>query len=126
MLKFFRGVAFAEGWSTLALFLVAMLGLGLFVSVATRNQLVSVQFALMASMLPALLLSGFLSPIANMPWWLRAISSIVPARYYMVALRGVMLKGNGVIELAPQLLALSCFAACVLVLAVRRFRRRLG
>lgn len=109
-----------------ALFLLAMLGLGLFVSVVTRSQLVAVQFALMISMLPTALLSGFVFPLANMPWPLRALSSVMPGRYYLTALRGIFLKGNGLAELAPQLGALALFAATVVSLSVTRFRRRLS
>ena len=107
------------------LFQLAMLGLGLLISVATKSQLLSSQFSIMISMLPTTLLGGFMFPIANMPWPLRAISAAVPGRYYIVALRGVFLKGNGVVVLAPQLLALAGFAIAVLLVAVRRFRRRL-
>ncbi len=107
------------------LFQLAMLGLGLLISVATKSQLLSSQFSIMISMLPTTLLGGFLFPIANMPWPLRMISAAVPGRYYIVALRGVFLKGNGVVVLAPQILALAGFALGVLAVAVRRFRRRL-
>jgi len=107
------------------LFQLAMLGLGLLISVATKSQLLSSQFSIMLSMLPTTLLGGFLFPIANMPWPLRALSTVVPGRYYIVALRGIFLKGNGAGVLLPQLLALGGFALAVLVIAVRRFRRRL-
>lgn len=109
-----------------ALFLLAMLGLGLLISVVTRSQIVSVQFTLMASMLPTTLLSGFVFPIANMPWPLRAVSAVLPGRYYITVLRGVFLKGNGLDVLASQFLALAVFAAAVTALAVSRFRRRLS
>lgn len=107
------------------LFLLCMLGIGLFVSVATKSQLVSVQFAAMLGYMPAMLLSGFLFPIENMPWPLRAISSAFPARYYLSALRGVMLKGNGLGVLGLDVLALAAFALAVLALAVAKFQRRL-
>lgn len=109
-----------------ALFLLAMLGIGLLVSVVTKSQLVAAQFALLISMLPTALLSGFVFPIANMPWPLRAISSVMPGRYYLTALRGILLKGNGPAELAPQLGVLALFTAVVIPLAVARFRRRLS
>lgn len=109
-----------------ALFVLDMLGVGLLISVVTRSQLVSVQGSLMVSMLPAMLLSGFLFPIQNMPLVLRVISALVPARYYLLTLRGALLKGNGVAELWPQLLALGGFACAVLGLSVFRFRRRLA
>ncbi len=109
-----------------ALFLLAMLGTGLYFSVAMKNQLVAVQFALLVSMLPTTLLSGFMFPIANMPWPLRALSSALPGRYYVTALRGICLKGNGFAELAPQIAALAAFATVVLVIAVAKFRRRVS
>ena len=108
------------------LFQVAMLGLGLLVSVATKSQLLSSQFSIMIAMLPTTLLGGFLFPIANMPWPLRAISRLVPGRYYIVTLRGIFLKGNGLVVLAPQIAALAAFALIVVVVAVRRFERRLA
>lgn len=109
-----------------ALFLIAMLGTGLYFSVATRSQLVAVQFALLVSMLPTTLLSGFMFPVANMPWPLRALSSVLPGRYYISALRAIFLKGSGAIVLAPELAVLAGFAIAINVLAVRRFRRRLS
>src|SRR5262249_54604005 len=72
---------------TIALFLVGALGLGLFVSSVADSQQVAFQIALLASFLPTLMLSGFIFPIASMPPVLRALTVIVPARYFLVALR---------------------------------------
>lgn len=107
------------------LFLLAMLGSGLISSVIAKNQLVAVQFALMVSYMPVAMISGFMFPIANMPKWLQALSMVVPGRYYLTTLRGVLLKGNGVNVLAPDIIALTGFAAALLATAVWRFRRRL-
>jgi ABC-2 type transport system permease protein len=109
-----------------ALFLCAMLGIGLAVSVITKSQLVSVQVALLVTMLPTTLLSGFMFPIANMPWPLRVLASLLPGRYYMTALRGVFLKANGLDVLGPQLLALAVFSTLVLGLGIVKFKRRLA
>jgi len=109
-----------------ALFLCAMLGIGLTVSVITKSQLVSVQVALLVTMLPTTLLSGFMFPISNMPWVLRVIASVLPGRYYITALRGVFLKGNGIGVLAPDLLALAAFSVFVLAVGVVKFQRRLS
>jgi ABC-2 type transport system permease protein len=109
-----------------ALFLLAMLGVGLAVSVLTKSQLVAVQVALLITMLPTTLLSGFMFPIANMPWPLRALSTLLPGRYYITAVRGVFLKANGLEVLAPQLLALAVFSALMLALGVVKFKRRLA
>ncbi|HEU4728864.1 MAG TPA: ABC transporter permease [Kofleriaceae bacterium] len=108
------------------LFLLAMLGTGLYVSVATKSQLVSVQITFMISMLPTTLLSGFMFPIANMPWPLRALAAVLPGRYYIAILRGVLLKGEGFGALAAAFVALTVFAAAVTALAVARFHRRLS
>jgi ABC-2 type transport system permease protein len=107
-------------------FLVGMLGQGLLVSVIARNQLVATQGGALSSLLPSLLLSGMLFPIENMPLPLRALSRIVPARYLVHGLRGVLLKGNGIDVLWPDLLALCLFAVAVLALATARFQRRLA
>ena len=107
------------------LFLMGMLGQGLFISVITRNQQVATQVGLLSSMLPTLLLSGFLTPVENMPLFLRAIAAVLPARYFIQVLRGVMLKGNGLAELWPDLLALLAFALAMVALSTARFKRRL-
>jgi ABC-2 type transport system permease protein len=107
------------------LFLLGMLGIGIWVSVRTKAQLLAVQFALMASYLPAMMLSGFMFPIANMPWPLRMLSTVVPARFYINLLRGTMLKGNTADVFTSAILALCVFAAAMITLTVRSFQRRL-
>jgi ABC-2 type transport system permease protein len=108
------------------LFLLGMLGQGLLISVLAKNQLVASQAGVVSAMLPSMLLSGFMFPIENMPAVLKAISSVVPARYFIHALRSILLKGGGVAEISPDLLALGAFAAVVTGLAVLRFRRRIA
>lgn len=108
------------------LFLLSVLGIGLLVSVTTKNQMLAVQFALVAAYMPVAMLSGFLFPIANMPWWLRAASTAVPGRYFLTMLRDVLLKGSGLFAVGPQLAALGVFAVLILALAVSRFKRRLA
>ncbi|MCP3103910.1 ABC transporter permease [Myxococcus sp. K15C18031901] len=119
-----RGSLVALGLGAL-LFLVGMLGQGLLISVVTRNQMVATQVATISSVLPSMLLSGFIFPIENLPLPLKVISTVIPARYFVSTLRGVLLRGNGLDVLWPQLLALALFAVFVLVLATRRFQRRL-
>ena len=107
-------------------FLVGMLGQGLLVSVLAKNQTVATQAGVMSSLLPSLLLSGMIFPIENMPLPLQALSRIVPARYLVHGLRGVLLKGNGLAVLWPDLLAQLLFAVAIIALATRRFQRRLA
>jgi ABC-2 type transport system permease protein len=118
----FRGSAIA--FSVLSvLFLTGMLGQGLMISVIARNQMVATQAAAMSSMLPSMLLSGFVFPIENMPGPLEAISHVVPARYYVEGLRAILLRGNGLEVLWPQALALTLFAALMIAISTARFRR---
>ncbi|MBU8894708.1 ABC transporter permease [Corallococcus sp. H22C18031201] len=107
------------------LFLIGMLGQGLLISVVTRNQVVATQVATLTSMLPSMLLSGFIFPISNLPAPLRLLSTLIPARYFVSVLRGVLLRGNGLEVLWPQLGALALFALLILAAAMARFQRRL-
>ena len=107
------------------LFLAAALGQGLLISVMTRNQQVATQVGAVSSLLPGLLLSGFLFPIANMPIALQVISAVLPARYYLSLLRGVMLKAAPIGDLWPDLAAMAAFATVTIVIATLRFRRTL-
>lgn len=118
----FRGSAVAL-FVLSVLFLVGMLGQGLLISIATRNQMVATQVATMSSMLPAMLLSGFLFPIENMPAPLQAVTAIIPARYFVDGLRGVLLRGNDLQDVANEAFALGMFATVVIVLSTLRFKR---
>ena len=80
---------------SLTLFLIGALGLGLLISSIADSQQVAFQVALLASFLPTVMLSGFIFPIASMPPALQVVTYIVPARYFLIALRGVVLKGAG-------------------------------
>lgn len=107
-------------------FLVGMLGQGLLISVVTKNQLVATQAGALSALLPSMLLSGMLFPIENMPAILQAFSHLIPARYMVHTLRGVLLKGNGLDVLWPDLLAQLVFSVFILALATARFPRRLA
>lgn len=107
------------------LFLVGVLGQGLFISMVTKSQQVATQIGAITAILPSLLLSGFLFPIQNMPPPLRAISHIVPARWFIAALRAVLLQGRGLEAVWPSFVGLACFAIGILTLTTLRFRRRL-
>lgn len=104
-------------------FVAGALALGLFVSTLADSQQVAFQIALLASFLPTFILSGFVFPIASMPGVVQAFTYIVPARYYLVALRGIALKGVGLEYVWPQIAALLIFTAVVMALAAVRLRR---
>lgn len=107
-------------------FLVAMLGQGLFISVVAKNQLVATQAGMLSSMLPSLLLSGMVFPIENMPAAFQALSLAIPARHLVHAFRSVLLKGSGFGSIWPDLLAMALFALLILGLATTRFKRRIA
>ncbi len=108
----------------LAVFLIGALGTGLLVSTMADSQQVAFQAAMLVAFLPTFLLSGFIFPIASMPVVLQYITLVVPARYFLVALRGVVLKGLELSALWPSLLALSVYALLVLGLSSARLGRR--
>ena len=121
----FRGSVLLLALMTL-LFLAGALGLGMFISAVLKSQVLATQVAMVATYLPALLLSGFLFDIAAMPKVLRAITYIVPARYYVNVTRGVLLKGVGIEVLWVQGLFMVMFAALGLTLATVAFRKRIA
>ena len=121
----FRGqLASLMGASTL--FLIGALGLGLFISAATRSQLLATQLAMVVTFLPAFLLSGFMYAIEVMPRGMQAVTLLIPARYFVVVTRGVFLKGSGPAELWSQGLLMLAFAAVGLALATRVFRKEIA
>jgi ABC-2 type transport system permease protein len=107
-----------------SLFLVGALGFGLLISSIADTQQVAFQLALLTSFLPTLMLSGFIFPISSMPEFLQVITHIVPARYFLVALRGIVLKGVGPEVFWSDLVALAIFAVAILGLASLRLRRQ--
>jgi drug efflux transport system permease protein len=107
------------------LFLLGAVGLGLLISARSRTQLMASQLAMVATLLPSFMLSGFASPIENMPQALQIVSYAVPARYFVTALKGIFLKGIGLRMLWPEALFLAGFAAVVIALTMRAFRKRL-
>jgi ABC-2 type transport system permease protein len=107
-----------------SLFLVGALAFGLLISSIADTQQVAFQLALLTSFLPTLMLSGFIFPISSMPSFLQVVTYIVPARYFLVALRGIVLKGVGPSVFWSDLLALGIFAVAILGLASLRLRRQ--
>jgi ABC-2 type transport system permease protein len=108
---------------SLSLYLAGALGLGLMISTAAESQQAAFQLALLASFLPTMMLSGFVYPIASMPAPIRAITYLVPARYFLVALRSIVLKGAGMQVFWMHLVALAIYAAFMLSMASRRLKK---
>jgi ABC-2 type transport system permease protein len=106
------------------LYLIGALAWGLLVSTLADSQSVAFQIGVMTALLPTLLLSGFIFPIANMPPPLQLLTRIIPARYYLVILRGVVIKGSDLSPFWDQMGALAIYAGIVLALASVRFARQ--
>lgn len=108
------------------LFIVAALSIGLLVSTISDSQQVAFQIAAVVSMLPTILLSGFVFPIRSMPWWLQILSNVTPAKFYLVILRSILLKGVGLAAFWEQIVYLALFATVLLTISTLRLKRTIG
>jgi ABC-2 type transport system permease protein len=107
------------------LFLLSTLGLGLLISTFARTQQQAMMIAVFFVLLPFVLLSGFIFPVANMPAGFRAFAAFMPLKYFLTAVRGIFLKGNGWRELWQEGIFLAMAGPLILGLAAVRFRKRL-
>ena len=107
------------------IYILSTLGLGLFVSTISKTQQQAMMLAIFVVMMPMVYLSGFAFPIENMPKFIQYITYLIPLRYFMTIIRGIILKGIGFAELWPNLLALFVIGAGILFLSAMRFRKRL-
>jgi ABC-2 type transport system permease protein len=108
-----------------ALFMLSTLGMGLLISIATRNQFVAGQIALIVTFLPAFLLSGFIFDINSIPAIVQIITHAVPARYFVAIVQTIFLAGNVWSVILPNAGALALMALLFLGLARRRARKSL-
>ena len=108
-----------------AIFLTAALGIGLLVSTLARNQQTAMTVAMLATQLPSMLLSGFLFPISAMPKVIQLLTNIIPARHFLVIVRGIFLKGSGLSLVWQPALVLLTLGIVLLALCSLRFRKRL-
>jgi len=109
-----------------SVFLVAALMMGIMISVTSKSQLAASQVAMLTTFIPTFLLSGFMYPIFNMPKVIQMVTYLIPARYYIVIIRGIYLKGNSIEVLWPQVLVLCLFACVVVTIAVRSFKKKIA
>jgi ABC-2 type transport system permease protein len=107
------------------IFLLGAMGIGLAVSVNARSSQEAIMIALLGTMLPTIMLSGFVFPVENMPWLLQGVSYLIPARYFLVVLRGIFLKGIGLNYLWWDLLLLAAFTALIILASAKRFKKRI-
>ena len=121
-------VPFEGGWGALAigvtLFIVGSLSLGFFFSTLARSQLQAMQMSVFY-LLPSLLLSGFMFPFRGMPEWAQWLGTLIPVTHFLRVVRGALLKGVGMEDTWPSLLALAVFVAAIATLAMTRYRTTL-
>ena len=122
------GVPMAGGWGGLilgtTLFIIGSLGLGFLISTLTRTQLQAMQLSVFY-LLPSILLSGFMVPFRGMPEWAQAIGTIIPVTHFIRVVRGALLKGQSLADMAPSLVALAIFVCVIAALALARYRTTL-
>jgi len=107
------------------LYLVTALAIGLLISTLVATQQVAMMLSLVATMLPSVMLSGFVFPVASMPLPLQVVSQIIPATHFLIIIRGIMLKGNGLLDLWPSVLAMLAVGVLFIGIAIKRFRLKL-
>ena len=106
------------------LFLISTLAIGLLISTVAKTQYEAFQLSFL-TLLPSVFLSGFIYPIAAMPAALQIVSRIIPLTYFLVVVRGIIIKGIGLPLLLPQVITLAIFGVSLIALASLRFRKRL-
>ena len=112
-------------FATSFLYLLASLSLGIFYSTVARTQQLAILLAVLSTLLPTILLSGFVFPVRSMPLPLQLVSNVIPATHFLVVIRSLYLKGVGLAVLWPRVLTLAGFSAGLLLLAAARFRKQL-
>ena len=114
--------SFLELLALSMLFLVGTSTLGLVISSATRVQVLSIQVAMLVTYLPSFILSGFIFPIKNMPVIIQGITYLVPAKYMIYLIKGIVLKGVAASLMYMQILFMLIFAGAIVVISIRKFR----
>lgn len=120
----YRGTLAALFFTT-TLFLIVVLSIGYLLSVLIPNQAGASQIALLVTMVPTILLSGYVFPIDQMPKLVQDITYLIYSRYYVTIVKDLFLKGSSLPELATPILFLVVYATAVMILAARAFRKRL-
>lgn len=107
------------------LFIINALSLGILISTISSTQQTAMMISLMGLMLPTILLSGFIFPITSMPIPLQIISNIIPAKWFLIILKGIMLKGVGLVYLWKETLILLCMTLFFIILSIKKYKIRL-
>ncbi len=108
------------------IFMAGVMSMGVFISIAAKNQLMATQLSMVLTFLPAFLLSGFTYAISNMPHAIQVVTYLVPARYFVSILKGIYLKGVGLDILWEETLLLVAFGAFMVLLSIVKFKKKLA
>ena len=108
------------------LFIITALSLGLFISTITDTQQTAMSISMLGMMLPTILLGGYMFPIENMPIALQVVSNIVPAKWFYIIVKAIMLKGLGFTYIWKETLVLAGMAMLFLLISLRNFKIRLA
>jgi ABC-2 type transport system permease protein len=107
------------------LYIVMALSMGIFISTVSPTQQVAMFISMFALLLPTMLLSGFIFPVENMPWPLQWLSTIIPAKYFIILIKNIMIKGTGLLFIWKETLVLLLMTLVFLGLSIRNFKARL-
>lgn len=107
------------------LYIIMALSLGIFISTVSSNQQVAMFISMFALLLPTMLLSGFIFPIENMPWPLQWLSTIIPAKYFIILIKNIMIKGTGLLYIWKETLVLLLMTCIFISLSIKNFKIRL-
>jgi ABC-2 type transport system permease protein len=107
------------------LFIFVSLSLGLLVSTLTNHQMIAMMISGMVFMIPVMLLSGMIYPVENMPAILRWISNLIPARWFIIAVKNLMIKGLGVTSVLKEIAVLAGMVILILAVSLKNFKTRL-
>ena len=111
---------------TTLLFIITALSLGILISTVAHTQQMAMMISLMGLMLPTIMLSGFVFPVDSMPWPLRVLSNVIPAKWFILILKGLMLKGVSITYLWKEVLILVLMTVALIGLSVKKYAIRLA
>jgi ABC-2 type transport system permease protein len=107
------------------LFIITCLMLGILISIGTASQQIAMLISLVGMMMPAMMLSGFMFPVENMPYALQIISSIIPSKWYYIIVKNVMIKGAGFSAVWKETLVLVGITLLLFFVSLKKFKIRL-
>jgi ABC-2 type transport system permease protein len=109
---------------SILIFLSCSLGMGIMISTVAETQQVAFMISVIITMLPSFILSGFVFPIRNMPVVIQLVTYVIPARYFLVILRSIVIKGTGIASFWQEILSLAVLSAILLAMSIKRLSKK--